>query len=200
MNIFDLHGESSDSGDKWVRFYTRHKLAMPGLSSERSAFFAMHQRIEVMRNNENIPRGTKRQLGDYSNVNNNIHPVFSVRAKQLLASHLEGLGQWIELVSENDPVYWLFYITNIVDALDVQKSELAYFKSTPGKVMDIDRYVFKPEAVLDQMLFTLPQRPGSNRCVTDRFVEIVKANGLTGFEFKPLWSSSDEMQTSTCTE
>jgi hypothetical protein len=196
MNIYDMHGESGESAGTWVRFYTRHKLGFPRLAVEERAFFAKHQRIEVMRNNENLPRGTKRQLGDYSNVNNNIHPVFSVRAKQLLAPHLEGLGQWIELVSENDPVYWLFYITNIVDALDVQKSGLAYFKSTPGKVMDIDSYVFKPEAVVDQMLFTLPQRPGSNRCVTDRFVEIVKANGLTGFEFKPLWSSSDEVQTS----
>ena len=66
MNVYDLGIESTEAGDRWVRFYTRHKLAMPGLSAERPAFFAAHPRIEVMRNNQNIPRGTKQQLGDYS--------------------------------------------------------------------------------------------------------------------------------------
>jgi hypothetical protein len=192
MNIYEMQTESGEPSDKWVNFYTRHKLALPYMPNDRSAFFAAHPRIEVMRNNENIPRGTKQQLGDYSNVNHNIHPVFSDRAKQLLAPHLQGLGQWIELVSEQDPTYWLFYITNVLDALDVEKSELKRFSD--GGVMRIVSYVFKPEAVRDQMLFTLPQRPGTNRCVTDRFVEIAKANGLTGVEFKLLWSSSDEPQ------
>jgi hypothetical protein len=200
VNVYDIHTESGVSGNNWVRFFTRHELSLPLDSWNEPAFFAAHKRIEVMRNNQDIPRGSKQKLGDYSNLSHDVHPVFSQRARRLLSQHLEGLGQWIELVSDNDPVYWLFYITNVVDALDVQKSEVAYFKSTPGKVMGIDSYVFKPEAVRDQVLFTLPQRPGSNRCVTDRFVEIVKANGLTGFEFKPLWSSSDEVQTSTCTE
>jgi hypothetical protein len=194
MNIYDMKTDTGESGDKWVQFYTRHELALPLDSWAEPAFFAEHQRIEVVRNNQSVPRGTKQRLGDYSNLSHDVHPVFSDRAKQLLAPKLQGLGQWIELASENDPTYWLFYITNVVDALDVEKSKVVYFPSTPGKVMAIDRYVFKPEAVRDQMLFTLPQRPGTNRCVTDRFVEIAKANGLTGVEFKLLWSSSDEPQ------
>jgi hypothetical protein len=194
MNIYDMQSDSSEAGDKWVRFFTRHKLALPDLVADEPAFFASHPRIEVMRNNENIPRGMRQQLGDYSNLSYDVHPVFSERAKQLLAPHVQGLGQWIELVSEHDPTYWLFYITNVVDALNVEKSEVVYFPSTPGKVMAIDRYTFKLEAVRDQVLFTLPQRPGSNRCVTDRFVDIIKANGLTGFEFKLLWTDEASIQ------
>jgi hypothetical protein len=188
MNVYNMQSDSSDAGDKWVRFFTRHSLALPDLVTDEPAFFASHPRIEVMRNNENIPRGMKRELGDYSNLSYDVHPVFSERARRLLAPHLQGLGQWIELASEHDPTYWLFYITNVVDALNVEKSEVVYFPSTPGKVMAIDRYSFYPEAVGNQMLFTLPQRPGSNRCVTDRFVDIVRANALTGFEFKLLWT------------
>jgi hypothetical protein len=197
MNVYDMGSESGEAGDKWVHFYTRHKVAMPGLSWERSAFFAAHPRIEVMRNNQNIPRGTKQQLGDYSNLSHDVHPVFSDRAKQALAPHLQGLGQWIELVPDYDPTYWLFYITKVIDALDVEKSEVVYFPSTPGKVMAIDRFVFKPEAVQDQLLFTLLQRPGSNRCVTDRFVELARQHGLTGLEFKLLWSSDSKQKQPT---
>jgi hypothetical protein len=188
MNVYDMDTQSGEPGEKWVHFYTRNNLAMPALSWERPAFFAAHPRIAVMRNNQTLPRGFKQKLADYSNVNHNVHPVFSDRAKQVLAPHLDGLGQWIELVADPDPTYWLFYITNVVDALDLANSEVVYFPSTPGKVMAIDRYSFKPEAVRDQWLFTLPQRPGSNRCVTDRFVDLVRQHGLTGLEFKLLWS------------
>ena len=188
MNVYGMGIESGESGERWVRFYTRNKLALPGIASEEPDFFAAHPRIAVMRNNKNIPRGIKQKLGDYSNLSHDVHPVFSERAKRLLAPHLQGLGEWIELTSEHDPTYWLFYITNVVDALDVANSKLIYFPSTPGKVMAIDGYEFKPEAVRDQWLFTLPQRPGCNRCVTDRFVDLVRQHGLTGFEFTLLWS------------
>lgn len=186
MNVYGMGIESGESGERWVRFYTRNKLALPDIVSEEPAFFAAHPRIAVMRNNKNIPRGIKQKLGDYSNLSNDVHPVFSDRARRLLAPHLEGLGQWIELTSEHDPTYWLFYITNIVDALDEPRSELLRFKD--GGVMRIARYAFRPEAVRDQWLFTLPQRPGCNRCVTDRFVDLVRRHGLTGFEFTLLWS------------
>jgi hypothetical protein len=188
MNVYDMGSESGEAGDNWVRFYTRHKLGFPHLTVDEPAFFAAHPRIEVMRNNHNIPRGTKQQLGDYSNVNHNVHPVFSERAKQVFAPHLQGLGRWIELVPDCDPTYWLFSITNVIDAMDEEKSEVKRFAD--GGVMRIVRFVFKPEAVRDQWLFTLPQRPGSNRCVTDRFVELARQHGLTGLEFKLLWSSS----------
>ncbi|MCY7315097.1 MAG: hypothetical protein LH480_05605 [Rubrivivax sp.] len=109
-----------------------------------------------------------------------------LREQWLLTVALSQLGHGSRLTSEQDPTYWLFYITNVVDALDEEQSELVRFRD--GGVMRIASYTFKPEAVRDQWLFTLPQRPGCNRCVTDRFVDLVREHQLTGFGFKLLWS------------
>lgn len=176
-----------DAEPKWVRFYTKHNLATPLDPEDEPAFFAAHPRIEVDRNTDSTPRDSDARFGDYSNLSHDVHPVFSQRAKDLLTPHLQGLGQWVELVSDEAP-YWLFYITNVVDALDVERSKLLYF---PGgsKVMEISTFSFRPDIVRDQFLFTLPQRPGNHRLVTDRFIDFVREHNLTGFSFDLLWSA-----------
>jgi hypothetical protein len=186
LNVYDMDIEGF-AEPAWVRFHTQHNLITLMHPDQEPAFFATHPRIEVDRNTDFTPRESDARFGDYSNLNHNVHPVFSQRAKDLLTPHLQGLGQWIELVSDEAP-YWLFFISHVVDALDVPNSKILYFPSTPGKVMRIARYAFHPDAVRDQWLFTLPQMVRSHRLVTDRFVDFVRAHGLTGFEFRLLWS------------
>jgi hypothetical protein len=157
-------------------------------SHEHEAFFDAHPRIEIDRNTDSTPRGSKARFGDFSNLSHDSYPVLSSRAKQVFEPHLKDLGRWVELISD-EATYWLFVITNVVDALDVPKSKIAYFPSTPGKVMGIDSYAFKPEAVQDQFLFTLPYQPRRDRLVTDRFVDVVRQHRLTAFQFELLWSS-----------
>ena len=57
-----------------------------------------------------------------------------------------------------------------------------------GEVMDVKEFVFKPETVRGQLIFKIPQRPGSYRLVTDRFLDLVRQHRLTGFKFRLLWS------------
>ena len=185
MNVYDLQPDSAER--KWVRFFTANNLAMPSNPWEEEAFFDAHSRIPIDRNTDSTPRGSKAKLADYSNVNHNVHPVFSVRAKRLLEQHLEGAGRWIELVYDEAP-YWLFFITNVVDALDESKSEIAYFTNST-KVLGIDSYAFITAKVQGQFLFTLPQRIRANRLVTDAFIDLVHEHRLTGFMFQRLWSS-----------
>jgi hypothetical protein len=59
-----------------------------------------------------------------------------------------------------------------------------------GGLSRIKRYVFKPDAVGDQWLFKIPQKPNGFAFVTDRFVEVVQRAGLTGFGFERLWSDA----------
>jgi hypothetical protein len=186
MNVYDMSSDGRKE-DEWVIFYTKNDLAFPVNSSDLDVFFSVHKKIPIDRNTEFTPRRSKAKFGDFSNVNHNVHPVFSDRAKRIFSQHLEGLGRWIELESD-EAHYWLFYITNVVDALDVAKSEIAYF-SNSTKVMGIDSFAFVPEIIKDQFLFTLPQRPGSHCLVTDRFVDVVHEHQLTGFMFQRLWSS-----------
>ncbi|MBC7938225.1 MAG: hypothetical protein H7Z19_00435 [Chitinophagaceae bacterium] len=185
MNIYDMRIDD-EASPAWISFYAKHELVMPLSADQEAEFFAGHPRIEVDRDTEFTPRESNARFGDYSNVNHNVHPVFSQRAKELLQPHLYGLGQWIELLSNEAP-YWLFFVTNLVDALDVERSKVLYFTNS-SKVMRIARYAFKRELLHDQWLFTLPQRPGSNRLVTDRFVDFAREHGLTGFRFHLLWS------------
>jgi hypothetical protein len=185
MNVYDMKADGS--GTQWVWLYTRHNLALPSQSAQESAFFDAHPRIEVERS-EYTPRGSKAKLPDCSNLSHDVHPVFSQRAKDLLADRLLGLGRWVELGFDEAP-YWLFHVTNVVDALDEPNSEVVYFTDEPKKVLRIAQYIFRPEKVQGQFLFTLPQRPGSNRLVTDEFVDLVREHRLTGFSFEFLWSS-----------
>lgn len=191
MNVYDMRPDS-EAQPKWVRFFTKNNLVMPSFAADELAFFSIHTRIEVERNHESTPLGSGARFGDYSNVNHNVHPVFSQRAKELLTPHLAGAGQWIELVGDEAP-YWLFFVTNVVPALDLEASAIAYFPSSPSKVMEISEYGFKPELVRNQWLFTLPQRIRSNRLVTDRFIDFVREHELTGFRFHLLWSQEQGM-------
>lgn len=182
MNVYDM---TADSNNRWVWFFTKHKLALPADPQEERAFFDTHPKIAIVRNTETQRRPSEAMLADYSNLNYNVYPVFSQRAKELLGRHLDGLGRWIELDCPEAP-YWLFWITNVVDALDEDRSQIRRFSD--GDVMRIESFTFKPERVRDQVLFTLPQRPGSQRLVTQSFVELVRQHRLTGFRFHLLWS------------
>jgi hypothetical protein len=186
MNVYDLQPDGREER-QWVLFYTKHKLAMPRLYKDCAAFFDAHPRIAVDRNTDSTPRGSSAKLADYSDLSHDRHPVFSDRAKQIFAPHLQGLGRWIELEYDEAP-YWLFFVTHIVDALNEEKSEILRF-SDGKRVMRIASYAFKPEAVANQFLFTLPQQPGGDRLVTDAFIDLVRQHRLTGFWFQRLWCS-----------
>ena len=183
MVVYDMKPQADG---RWVWLFAKNGLALPANSVDEPSFFNAHPKIEVERNPETSPAHGAAKLADLTNLNYQVHLVFSQRAREILGPHLAGLGLWIELVFDEAP-YWLFWITNVVDALDELRSEIKRFPD--GGVMRIARYAFRPENVAGQWLFTLPQRPGSNRLVTQALVDLAKKHQLTGFEFQPLWSS-----------
>jgi hypothetical protein len=184
MNVYHMHPDYRQ--EKWVSFTTKEGQGLPLNPWDDAAFFDAHPRIEIKRDSELAPRGAKLVLPDYSQLGAR-HPVFSINAKRVLLPHLEGLGEWIELIFEG-ATYWLFFITNTVDALDEDKSEIKRFASS-GRIMAIDTFVFRAETLRDQFLCRLKTLPGAHCIVTDNFVDVVRQHGLTGFLFQRLWSS-----------
>jgi hypothetical protein len=182
MKIYKLN---ADSSGKWVWFFTSGSVMTPEYQ-ESQTFFAAQSHVRIIRNNENVEKGQKRKLADITNVNYDPYPCFSQRAKDILGPHIDPLGQWLPLECEEAP-YWLFNVTNVVDALEVEKSKLAYFRD--GGVMAIDEFAFHPDQIKDQLLFKTPQCSGANNLVTQDFVDLVYQHQLTGFVFKLLWSS-----------
>jgi hypothetical protein len=183
MNVYDMQPDYL--AEKWVCFATKNRLALPLHPWDDAAFFDAHPKIEIEQNLASAPRGSKLLLPDYTQLGAR-HPVFSERARRLLEPHLEGCGRWIELGFDAAP-YWLFFITNVVDALDVHRSEVNRFAD--GRAMRVVTYVFNPEALQHQFLCTLSLLPGTHRIVTDTFVDLVRQHRLTGFLFQRLWSS-----------
>ena len=181
MKIYKLN---ADSDGKWVRFFARDSVVLPAYE-ESKAFFERRPRIGLVRNNEYVRNPATPRLADFTNVNYQPYACFSGRAKEALGPCLETLGQWLQLECDEAP-YWLFNITNVLDALDEPASKVSYFDDRA--VMDVKEFVFKPEAVRGQLIFKILQRPNSYNLVTDRFVELVRQHRLTGFKFHLLWS------------
>jgi hypothetical protein len=143
--------------------------------------------------NYSVRDNMTKPLGDRCGIDARLDPmVLSRHALDVLRPNIGQLGQVLPLAFD-EAEYAFFNITNVVDALDESKSELEHFPSS-GRLSRVLRYAFKPEAVRDQLLFKIPQQPGNFAFVTDRFVEIVKANGLTGFGFEKIWT--DEISVS----
>jgi hypothetical protein len=134
------------------------------------------------------PGNRDKPLGDRAGLDFKTDPmVLSRRALDVLLPHIGSLGQVLPL-DFDEAEYFLFNITNVVDAVDLDASETVRYPD--GGLSRIKRYVFKPDAVRDQWLFKIPQKPTGFAFVTDRFVEVVQRAGLTGFGFEPLWSDA----------
>jgi hypothetical protein len=142
----------------------------------------------LVRDPVNKDEASSQELGDvacidsYGSILN-----LSQRALDTLLPHITQFGEMLPVKFDEAP-FAIFNVTNVVDALDEPASDVKYFKSS-GRVMAIDDFVFKPEAVKDQWIFKIPQRPGSYSLVTDRFVKVVQDAGLRGFGFTKVWSN-----------
>lgn len=112
-------------------------------------------------------------------------PVLSLRAKKLLEPILGQDAQWLPLAFD-EADYWLLNLVRIVDGLDLSKTKMRTLPN--GKVLSIDIYAFKDEAVADLWLFKITQHP-FHILATDLFRELVDAEQLTGMFFQPVWDS-----------
>jgi hypothetical protein len=122
-------------------------------------------------------------LGDYPTLG--ITPTFSCRATDALRPLLERAGELLPLISDAGEFY-VYNVTKVVDALDETQSVFTRFQST-GRVMKIDRYVFKPDMLSGLTIFKVPQAPKGRPLVTQLFVDAVTRAGLSGFDFEHLW-------------
>jgi hypothetical protein len=81
-----------------------------------------------------------------------------------------------------------FHVTNFVDALDKDASEVLRAPDDPNVILMIHKHVFRPEKLTTDWMFKLPYARGRSAIyVTDPFVDLIRASGLTGLEFKRVW-------------
>ena len=111
-------------------------------------------------------------------------------ATATIGSLLQRYGEVLPLSCE-DRRFWVFHVTHFVDALDENASELERASEYPNRIIGIRRHAFRPERLTADWMFQLPQWRGRGPIyVTDPFVNMIRASGLTGLEFKRVWPHS----------
>jgi len=111
-------------------------------------------------------------------------------AKAKIGSHIRRYGEFLPLSCDGGP-FWAFQVTHFVDALDENASDVLRSSDEPSVVLMIHKHVFRPERLTPDWMFKLPQSRGRGPIyVTDPFVNLIKASGLTGLEFKRVWPHS----------
>jgi hypothetical protein len=118
--------------------------------------------------------------------------VYSQDAFRELTPILHARGRPISLVDGKRQRYVGFHVADVIDALDREASDLTSFSS--GRLMTIDRHVFRPQALRDAVIFRLPDFEGGGwTYVTDEYVAAVEATKLLGAEFDLVWSAKDTL-------
>ena len=126
------------------------------------------------------------ELGDYALLGT--APVFSLRALESLLDLLKPNGEMLPL-RYRQAEYFAYNVTRVLPALDEDASVITRFPT--GRVMSVNRYVFRPTVIGDVSVFKIPELARAYVFVTGDFVQRVLSRGLTGFCFLPLWIGTD---------
>ena len=111
-------------------------------------------------------------------------------AKAKIGSCIQKYGEFLPLSWDGER-FWVFQVTHFVDALDENGSDVLRSSDEPNVVLTIHKHVFRRERLTPDWMFKLPQSRGRGPIyVTDPFVNMITASGLTGLEFKRVWPHS----------
>ena len=110
--------------------------------------------------------------------------ILNEKSYKILYPYIKNEAQIFKVKCENDNLY-VVNITNIIDCLDYNKSEIKRFPSS-GRVMRVVKYVFKIEKLKNTIIFKLPEFPKGISYVTESFKNVVEENNIKGFKFKEL--------------
>jgi hypothetical protein len=125
------------------------------------------------------------EFGDFPSLGS--VPCFSGSAVLRLKDVLERNGELLPLHC-SDGEFFLWNVTNRVDTLDVEASEVVRFSD--GGIMRLERYEFRQHLIMHEEAFRIPQLR-SIIFVTDQFRRRVEESGLRGFNFRSVWSSGE---------
>lgn len=114
--------------------------------------------------------------------------VLRPHAVEALQDVLEAHGEVLPLATNDGVELYVFNPRFVLDALDMERSELEY--ASPTSRFGVRKYVFIESVVRDVDIFRLPQAYLTTY-FSDRFVERVKKAKLKGTDFIKLWSSED---------
>jgi hypothetical protein len=116
--------------------------------------------------------------------------IMNETARRKLGSLLEKYGELLPLAC-NEGKFWVYNVTHFVDALDEHASDVLRASDEPDYILMIRKHIFDPAKLTGDWIFKIPQSEGRGVIyVTDPFVNLIRASGLTGIYFRRLWPHS----------
>jgi hypothetical protein len=114
-------------------------------------------------------------------------PILKDRAVAAVGELFARYGELLPLECEETPLT-LLNVCNVIDALDMERSKLVHFRS--GRIMDIEEWVFKADAVGDNQMFKIAQMPTHIVYVNEDVVTAVQRAELEGVGFQLVWDGA----------
>lgn len=118
-------------------------------------------------------------IGDFASFGGTVPLVISKKGVDLLSPLIEKDIEILDLQTDSGT----FYLLNVFahDCLNISKSSLRLFSS--GRIMGVDKYVFKAECIENHHIFRVPQEIMSRIFVDAAFRELVYKHKLQGLNF-----------------
>lgn len=111
-------------------------------------------------------------------------PVVSSRAKTVLQPLTVDQCEFLPLIEIQGEQYYAINVTNIIDCLDIERSDVRYFTGEPKRIMAIHQFIFDEHKIPGTaVIFKIPDLLTTIPFVTKPFVDAVIANHLTGAAF-----------------
>ena len=108
-------------------------------------------------------------------------PFFSVKAVKVLREIMGENVEYLPVTGEASK-FTIVNIIKVIDALDIEKSELKIFDD--GKIWGYKKLVIKANSVTADNIFKVTQFPRALVIVSDKFKDAVETTGLKGFAFE----------------
>ena len=109
--------------------------------------------------------------------------VLSNEAKLLLQKLLLGHGELLPLDCDGER-YWAFNTLNLVDVVDLDRSEVDYFEDDRTEILNIRRYALKSLDDFSLPIFKVPQMNSVDIFVSEDFRKVVEDAKLDGLAFQ----------------
>lgn len=122
-------------------------------------------------------------IGDVFSIDTSSY-IINEKAYNVLYPYLKNHSQIFQLKNE-DKIFYVINVTDIIDCLDYDKSEIKYFPSS-GRIMGVKKYAFHNKKLKNAIIFKLPEFSKNVSYVTEEFKNVVEENYITGFKFKEL--------------
>lgn len=106
-------------------------------------------------------------------------PIVSENFVRVMQPICHSTVEFLPLMVLRNVPYYVLNVIEVIDCLDMERSDIVYSPSFPDKIMRVDRFVFRSQARRGVPMFKIPQDM-DEIFVRQLFIEAARENHLSG--------------------